>query len=187
MKIKQRFCLPFHHHSTIIPRCQVPSVSMVPSFLFQLWSVAVESPLIQQPPSDSTFQSSAKQSISNSEKNKFNPSLSLCWCQKTPVCSFVPSRLDYCNSLLAGFRKYLHNLTMFLHICMHFTGFQSINESTTKSLPAAFLLSLAPVINTLPTFSRLMFLPNGSIPPLTFVCFKYLLSSSSLSSLSSMP
>ena len=111
------------------------------------------------------------------------------------MCSPVLSKLDYRNSLLAGFPKYLlgklqkiqsnaarvqssghQNLTMFPHLCMHFTGFQSINESTTNPLPSVFLLSLAPVLNTLPTFSKFMFLRDSFVLPLTLVCFKSLLS-----------
>ena len=65
---------------------------------------------------------------------------------------------------------------MFPHFCMHFTGFQYINESTTNSLPSVFLLSLAPVLNTSPTFLGFIFLPDSFVPPLTLVCFKSLLS-----------
>ena len=50
---------------------------------------------------------------------------------------------------------------MLAHFCMHFTGFQSISESVANSPPSAFLLSLALVLNTVPTFLRLMYPPNS--------------------------
>ena len=113
--------------------------------------------------------------------------------RKRSCVPFV-SRLGYCNSLLAGSAKYLsgnlgkfnttqtgqssghQNLTKLPHFCMHFTGFQSISESTTNSLPSAPLLSLALVLNTLPTFSRFKFLSDSFVPPQTLVCFRSLLS-----------
>ena len=62
--------------------------------------------MIQYSSSESTFQTSAKQPISNSEDQFNRLSLSLN-ATNTLVCSFLVSRLDYRNSLPAGSPKYL--------------------------------------------------------------------------------
>ena len=56
--------------SKMIHHYKVPSASMVPIFLIHLWSTASELPLTtKHSPSNSTFQTSAKQPISNSEES----------------------------------------------------------------------------------------------------------------------
>ena len=70
-----------HNIKKLYPRCQVPPASMVPIFLFHLWSAALESSLIEPPPSDSIFHTSAKH-LFGTQKDQFSPSLSHCWCHK---------------------------------------------------------------------------------------------------------
>ena len=50
---------------------------------------------------------------------------------------------------------------------------------STNSPPPVFRMSLGWVLNTLPTASRFVFIPDGLVPPWTLVCFKPLLSKQS--------
>ena len=53
------------------------TIHITPILLFHLWSAAEELPLIQHSPSNSTFQTSAKQPISNSEESVQSVTFSL--------------------------------------------------------------------------------------------------------------
>ena len=67
--------------------------------------------------------------------------------------------------------------SMFLSFSMHSTGCQSVNESTANFFHLFLFCDwLNRVPNTLLTSSVFMFLPDNSVSPLTFICFKSLLS-----------
>ena len=108
MKIKHRFCLPFHPNSKITPRCQVASLSIngtnIPfSPLVRSLGLTLDPTLI------------FRQNISNICETAYfglgrissvRHYLSVDATKTLLVCSFVLSRLDHCNSLLAGSPKY---------------------------------------------------------------------------------
>ena len=92
-------------------------------------------------------------SIFQTLKNQFNPLLSLCRCHENTLvflCSVSAwllqlSPTSWLPKLFSQLQKTQNNaalspqnVVMFPHICMHFTGLQSISESTTNSCSICF-------------------------------------------------
>ena len=162
------------------------------SKLFTLTGTRSTQWLNRQEPTQRNNYDHPQDSRFRSQKDQFDLSLSFCSCHKTLVCSFVLSWLDDCSSLSAGSPKYflkkLHKIqnnaarVIFRSLkldhgdptsaCTLLASSPSMNQLQTLF----HLLSLAPALKPLLTFSRFMFLPDSFVPPLTLVRLKSLLS-----------
>ena len=187
--MKQRFSLPFHLNSKI-------------NYLHQWYqySLFTSGPQPRSHPWSNTHLQTAhfnhlQNCLFRTQRNQSNPSLSLCLCHKTFVCSFVSVmawllQLSSRCILKVSSQETSENVKQLspsnLQVIKIWPCFPtSAVLSLASNLPTNqlqslfrlfFFLSLAPVLNTLPTFSRFTYLPDSFVPPVTLVSFNFFLS-----------